>query len=125
MQGTLYILFQETFFKLMDLVEKAREDYRKANHKGRMPHLDNHHQPQTLNPTPQETPDKKEKNTATNAVMETKLQRSDYQTILLSALLNTPYMKDGAASPPDTEEEEDIDKVVNTRDSSGSYLLRA
>lgn len=102
----------------------AREEYRNASEKGKMALVDNHYQPQTLNLSPQVAPDKEEKKMADAS--ETKLQRSDYQTLLLSALLNTPYMKDGAASSPDTEEEEDDDKVVqNTCDSSGIYLLRA
>lgn len=115
------LLFQDTYFKLMHLVETAREEYRNAGEKGRTTLLGKHHQPQTLNPSsPQDTLHKEEKKKPN--VEATTLPRPDYQTILLSALLNTPYMKDGEASPPDSKEEED--KVVeNTSGSSSIHLL--
>ncbi|KAK4309559.1 hypothetical protein Pmani_018822 [Petrolisthes manimaculis] len=91
---------EEMYFKLMSMVESARKEYRNVGERGRKWFLDKH-KPQHHDPSLQEVPEE-EKQIAATAT--TKLSRPDYQTILLSALHNTPYLKEGAESPPDSEE---------------------
>ncbi|KAK3883854.1 hypothetical protein Pcinc_011851 [Petrolisthes cinctipes] len=91
---------EELYFKLMSMVERARKEYRNVGERGRKLFLDKHKH-RHHDPPLQEVPEE-EKQTAATAT--TKLRRPDYQTILLSALHNTPYLKEGAESPPDSEE---------------------